>query len=121
MSRPLVLLILALLVLGGLFLALRPGAPSEAPQARTIELAVRDGTMAPADITVREGDQVTLRITTDRPVAFHLHGYDLEREIEPGDPVTLAFDATLTGRFEIEDEATERALGTLIVEPRQGG
>ena len=117
----LVLLALALLVLGGLFLALRPGAPSDAPQARTIELTVRDGTMAPADITVREGDRVTFTITSDRPVALHVHGYDLEQDVRPGESATLTFEATLTGRFEIEDEQTERTLGTLVVQPREGG
>ncbi|MDQ4000970.1 MAG: hypothetical protein M3283_08240 [Actinomycetota bacterium] len=49
---------------------------------------------------------------------FHLHGYDLEEEVEPGELTELAFDATLTGRFEIENEQTHEELGTLLVQPR---
>jgi hypothetical protein len=34
---------------------------------------------------VREGDSVTLRIDSDEPMEFHLHGYDAEREVQPGE------------------------------------
>lgn len=74
--------------------------------------------MVPAEIAVDEGDRVTLRITSDSPIKFHMHGYDLEEEIEPGEPQELAFDAKISGRFEIEDHDTEAVLGELIVQPR---
>ena len=74
--------------------------------------------MEPSDITVTEGDQVVLRLSTDSPLEVHVHGYDLEREVEPDEPARLSFEADLTGRFEIEAHETERELGTLVVEPR---
>ena len=77
--------------------------------------------MTPAEITVGEGARVTLSITADRPVEFHLHGYDLEEDIETGETSTLSFEAEMTGRFEIEAEQRHTELGTLVVEPRQGG
>jgi hypothetical protein len=49
---------------------------------------------------------------------IHLHGYDIEREVAPGGPATLSFEADLTGRFEIEDHESEEVLGVLIVQPR---
>ena len=49
---------------------------------------------------------------------FHLHGYDLEAQVEPGEPAELAFEATVTGRFEIENEQTREELGMLLVQPR---
>ena len=74
--------------------------------------------MTPDEIEVDEGDRVNLRITSDGPLEFHLHGYDLEEEIEPDEPAKLSFDATITGRFEIENEQTKEELGVLLVQPR---
>jgi hypothetical protein len=71
--------------------------------------------MTPSEITVGEGDRVNLQITSDNPIEFHLHGYDLEKEVEPGE---LSFDATITGRFDIEDHDTDTELGVLLVQPR---
>jgi len=81
------------------------------------DLAIREGVMNPEEITVDEGDEVLLRITSDTPLEFHLHGYDLEEELEPDEPAELAFDATITGRFEIENEQTHEELGMLVVQP----
>lgn len=74
--------------------------------------------MTPARITVNEGDRVNLRITSDSPLEFHLHGYDLEKEVEPNTPADLPFEATITGRFQIEDHDSDTELGELIVQPR---
>ena len=105
--------------LAALFLVLRPG-PSQtgAPRVMSIDLAVEDGTMTPEEIEVREGDRVRLRVTSNEQMGVHLHGYDIEREVTPGEPATLSFEADLTGRFEIEDHESEDVLGVLIVQPR---
>ena len=134
MIRALILIPILLLVLVALFFLLRPNSSApdsatapesstsettaEEPQEETFDLAIRGGTMTPNEINVSEGDHVNFRITSDSPVEFHVHGYDLEEEIEPGEPAELAFDATITGRFEIEDHDTETTLGELIVQPR---
>ena len=82
-----------------------------------VDLAIRDGVMTPGEISVNEGEEVILGITSDEPLEFHLHGYDLEAEVEPGEPTELAFDATITGRFEIENEEAQEELGALLVQP----
>ena len=79
---------------------------------------VEGNNMVPNVVTVEEGDRVYLRITSDHPVEFHIHGYELEEELEPGKPEELSFDATIPGRFEIEDHNTEVVLGVLLVQPR---
>jgi hypothetical protein len=61
---------------------------------------------------------VTLVLTSDSPVEVHLHGYDLEEEVLPGEETVLSFEAEISGRFEIEDHETETALGALLVQPR---
>ncbi len=74
--------------------------------------------MSPEEISVHEGDRVTLNITADHPVEIHVHGYDLEEEVEPGKNTEISFEAELTGRFPMEDHDTEAELGVLVVEPR---
>jgi hypothetical protein len=118
MARTLILVVGVVLVLAALFLLLRPDAPTAGPQTREFDLSISDDVMEPSDITVSEGDRVVLRISTDSATEVHVHGYDLEREVEPDEAARLSFEADLTGRFEIEDHETEEELGTLVVEPR---
>ncbi len=51
---------------------------------------------------VHEGDSVTLRWTSDRPLVVHLHGYEIEKHVGPDAVTGLAFTANATGRFPIE-------------------
>ncbi len=141
MGRTLILILLIVLGLGGLFFALRPDStvsgPVESPDTGTasspdstasdsagepreqvLDVSIRGNTMSPDEISVGEGDRVTLRMTSDSPTEVHLHGYDLEEEIEPGEPAELSFEATITGRFEIENHNTDAVLGVLLVQPR---
>jgi heme/copper-type cytochrome/quinol oxidase subunit 2 len=125
MNRVLIVIALVLIGLIGLFFALRPGpatsgdaAPADEPQERVYDVAIKEGGMSPAEISADEGDQVMLRLTSDSPMEVHLHGYDLEAEVLPGEETTLSFEAEITGRFEIEDHETETALGALLVQPR---
>jgi FtsP/CotA-like multicopper oxidase with cupredoxin domain len=118
MNRALVVIAVALLGLGGLFLALRPNASGDEPQDRGYDVEIEDGAMSPAEIAAGQGDQLTLRLTSNAPVEVHIHGYDLEEEVEPGEETELSFETELSGRFEIEDHDTEAELGALLVEPR---
>ena len=127
MSRTLILVPLLLVILVALFFLLRPSATiSEStdaePQQKNFELAIKGGnSMTPNEISVNEGDHVNLMITSDEPLEFHLHGYDLAKDLEAGEPAELSFDATNTGRFDIEahlDEQTHEELGELLVQPR---
>jgi heme/copper-type cytochrome/quinol oxidase subunit 2 len=128
MIRSLVLLPIAFLILLGLFIVMRPDPPASnsAPEPgsaadersnATFDLAVREGVMIPDEVEVEEGDHVTLSLTSEEPLEVHIHGYDLEREVAPGKPATLSFEADLTGRFEIENHESEEVLGVLLVQP----
>ena len=129
MNRTVVVIVLVILGLGILFLALRPdststkdddptGTPADEPQERIYDVAIEDGAMNPAEISAEEGDLVTLRLTSESPVVVHVHGYDLEGDVLPGEETVLSFEADATGQFEIEDHETEAQLGTLLVQPR---
>ena len=62
-------------------------------------------------IRVRQGDAVKLRWTTDRPIALHLHGYDIEVKVEPGAIAEMAFTARATGRFPVEEHQSNAKVG----------
>ena len=66
----------------------------------TFELRIERGHV-PANmrlIRVKQGDVVKLRWSSDRSIALHLHGYDIERKIEPGVVAEMTFTARATGR-----------------------
>lgn len=109
---------LVILGLGRLFFALRLASLPEGAEEREIDLEIRGDAMTPDEVTLREGDSVTLRVNVDRLIDFHLRGYDLEQVVQPDETSELSFEADLTGRFEIEDEQAQAELGTLIVEPQ---
>ncbi len=54
-------------------------------------------------LKVRQGDQVQVRISSDRPVVLHLHGYDIDTKVAPPAPALLTFKASLPGRFPVHE------------------
>src|SRR5262245_16606478 len=48
-------------------------------------------------IRVKQGDVVKLRFATDQKLTLHLHGYDMEKRIEPGVVGEMSFTARATG------------------------
>lgn len=75
-----------------------------------IEIGLQDGkTAKPQTVRAKRGDEVTLRIASDRTIALHLHGYDIERTAEPDKPAIFSFTAKITGRFAIEEHPSENA------------
>jgi Cupredoxin-like domain len=118
LARSLILMAVIVLILGGLFFLLRPDTPEGTPRDRTFDVSIEDGEMSPDEISADKGDTVTLRVSSDRQMELHIHGYDVEQEVEPGQESRLRFEADLTGRFEIEDHESESELGVLQVRPR---
>ena len=88
-----------------------------------IEIRAGEVVGGPAEIRVTHGDRVLLTVTSDAPDDIHLHGYDIEKKVAPGQPAKFRFIAELEGEFEIESHVAEDAgrdplIGTLIVEPK---
>ena len=95
------------------------------PKPEATKIDIRGGKLVgePAEIHAKNGDTVVIVVSADAPDDIHLHGYDIEKKVEPGKPVTFRFKANLEGEFEIESHVAEDAgrdplLGTLIVEPQ---
>lgn len=90
------------------------------PREQSFNIKIQDGKPVGGSTTfrVKQGDTVTFSISSDKAGEVHLHGYDLEAEMDPGKAVTLSFTANATGRFLIELEETKVEIGFLEVQPR---
>ena len=101
-----------------LFIACGPSAPTGTEPAggsAAVSESISNGTaqesvvavnfsgnhLTPETIRVKQGDDVTLNLETDRPGSFHIHGYDLEKEAVVGEVTEFQFMANATGRFRI--------------------
>ena len=113
---------------------------SNEPQDRDILLEIQDGALVGGteQLSVNQDDTVTLTVTSDQTVSFHLHGYDLEKQSSPDAPAVIEFVASATGSFPFtihavvdepeesheedghngEHEGEEVELGRLEVQPR---
>ena len=98
-----------------------PETPAEAPVTR---IAIKGGEVVggPKTITVTKGDRVRIVVTADAHDDMHLHGYDIEKAVEPGQPARFDFTANLEGQFEMESHVAEDAgrdpkVANVVVEP----
>jgi hypothetical protein len=126
--------VLPMLALASVFFAACGGG---GPEERTFDLEVKERALVAEEVvSVKQGDSLRLRWTTDEAVTVHVHGYDLETRVELGELTLLEFAADATGRFLIEghgfgdlaetehdegehhDEGDEIALGYVEVLPR---
>ena len=69
------------------------------------------------ELEATEGETVRFRVRSDSPEEVHVHGYDISKDIEPGQTATMSFKATITGIFEIEFEESGTQIAELKVEP----
>ena len=109
-----IIVVVAFLVLGGLLILRTIGGGGGNV---TLDLTVTGNTMSPANPTVKQGDHVTMSVTTDKAEEIHLHDYDIVFAGEPGKKVTHTFTADKTGPHLIEIETTSTELGNLTVNP----
>ena len=96
-------------------------APAE-PAVHRIEIKGGKPAGGVQNIKVKKGDRVTIVVSADAEDDIHLHGYDIEKPVEPGKPATFKFTANIEGIFEIESHVAEDAgreplMGKLTVEP----
>jgi len=95
--------------------------PAE-PQAARIQIRGGHVVGGPADIQVKKGDRVQIVVSSDAHDDIHLHGYDIEKPVEPGKPARFNFTVDIEGIFELESHVAEDAgrdplVGKLTVEP----
>jgi FtsP/CotA-like multicopper oxidase with cupredoxin domain len=95
--------------------------PSE-PSAQSLRIELRDG--APvggvAELEVTKGETVKLAVTSDEDAEFHIHGYEIERQLAPGEVTRVTLQADIDGKFEVEAHSHTQGdipLAELTVQP----
>ncbi|CAM3719590.1 cupredoxin domain-containing protein [Alicyclobacillus pomorum] len=96
-------------------------APVASAQS-TFEVTLRDGSIQPAQISVRKGDKVTIHVTN---AGANVHNfvirdfYVFSNNLHPGEDVTVGFTPDKTGRFPFYSDKAGRPepgmRGTLTV------
>ena len=90
----------------------------DGPKDREFSIDYVSGQASDRVFKAKQGDQVTIKIKSDSEGEVHLHGYDIEADMEAGGTLGITFEARVTGRFLIEEEHTETVMGYLEIEPR---
>jgi hypothetical protein len=96
-----------------------PPAPPQPPPPAQVRIVVQQG--QPVDgvrrVTVAQGRRVVLIVTSDVTDHVHLHGYNIMRDVGPGQPARIAFRATIAGTVEAELEDRRVRLATITAQP----
>lgn len=130
-KKRIIYILIALVVLVGLFVWLKPAKAPEsmttdevsAPlvDTKTFELVIKEGKVVsgPTILTAGQGDRVIIKVMADVSDELHLHGYDVSTDLVKDVQGGIIFYAATTGRFAFELENAKIELGTLEVLPRQ--
>jgi hypothetical protein len=82
------------------------------------EIVVEGGEVSgPERVRLEEGQRLVLVVRADVVDHVHVHGYDLMRDVGPGQPARFAFRVTDPGRFDVELEDRQQPLTELVVSP----
>jgi hypothetical protein len=96
--------------------------PGTVPPESVVAVTFANDSLAPETIRVKQGDSVTLNLSSDRPGSFHIHGYDLQQEVVVGEVTPFQFLADATGRFGINFHgAPEPELGMPAASGEESG
>ncbi|WP_256795279.1 hypothetical protein [Terrabacter sp. Ter38] len=71
---------------------------------RTVAVVVMGSTItpAPATIPLKVGETINVTVTSDHDDEVHAHGFEVEKEIKAGVPVTLQLKGDVPGVYEVE-------------------
>jgi heme/copper-type cytochrome/quinol oxidase subunit 2 len=59
-------------------------------------------TPPPATVDLPVGETLTLTVTSDHADELHLHGFDIEKPLVPGTPLTVTVTGKDPGVYEVE-------------------
>lgn len=130
-NKQIIILILGIGLLALLYFAFKPqgqktvnnqsqATASASPQVQSFNLQIKDKKLVVGTetITVKEGNLITLKITSDQDGELHLHGYDQSVNLQKDKTVELSFKANLTGHFGYELEESKTEIGAIEVQPQ---
>ena len=121
MLRQLIIALIAIGLLAGLWLWLKPQtlATNATDLSLSYHLSVSSGVVAGPEVLIaREGFPVAISVTADVADLVHLHGYELQQPIQASETITLQFNANIAGRYLLELEDSAIPLASLEVYPK---
>ena len=87
-------------------------------EAVRAEIVVQGGEVSgPEQIELDQGQRLVLVVRADVTDEVHVHGYDLLKDVGPGEPARFNFRVTDPGRFDVELEQRQQRLTELVVSP----
>jgi FtsP/CotA-like multicopper oxidase with cupredoxin domain len=98
-------------------------APAPKPKPKAVAavpiVKVRGGepTGGVQKITASKGETVRFRVSADAPDEVHVHGFDIEKPVAPGEPASFRFPADIEGRFEVELHGSGAQIAEVVVNP----
>jgi hypothetical protein len=96
-----------------------PPPPPQPPPPAQVRIVVRGGQPVGGvrSVTVAKDRRVVLTVTSDVTDHVHLHGYNIMRDVGPGQPARIAFRATIVGTVEAELEDRGVPLARIVTQP----
>jgi plastocyanin len=93
-------------------------ATTAAQNVVAVDVTITGGQVEPppARVDVRQGQSVRITVTSDEADELHVHGYEAEAELPPGQAVTIEIVADQTGLFEVETHEQGLQLFQLVVQ-----
>lgn len=94
-------------------------ASTTAAADQTVEITVRGKKVTPAPhrVEMRSGQTLRLVVTIDHDDELHAHGFDVERELVAGQPLTVDLTGAPPGLYEVETHHPELRLLQVVVRP----
>ena len=92
--------------------------PAADPNVKVFKVAITGGKVIPKvkRVIAQKGQTVRIVVTSDKADKIHVHGYEKEAALTPGQPTTIQFPADQTGLFEVETHESKKVLFMLEVE-----
>ena len=96
-----------------------PPPPPQPPPPARIRIVVSQGQPVGGvrRVTISKDRRVVLTVTSDVAGHVHLHGYNIMRDVGPGEPARIAFRATIVGTVEAELEDRGVPLASIVTQP----
>ena len=90
---------------------------SSSAAGRTIDITVKGSTVTPAPATVdlAVGEQLTLTVTSDHADQLHIHGFEIEKDLVAGTPLSVTVTGAQPGVYEVETHHPELRLMKIAV------
>ncbi len=93
-----------------------PGEPRE-PSIPTIVVESGQPVSGVEELSFEAGEQIRFAVRSDTSDEVHVHGYDIEKPVGPGQVVRFDFPASIEGVFEAELHESGEQIVELRIEP----